>query len=177
MWQILQLIPRFKHKEILFLQKWFLLSSETTQVWQNSSRHSNAMAHTLQKAELPFHAKHLKSSHWSHESLKFPLGTAQPTLWQERFRQNFGVLDNAFTILRRTVQTATPTNPGAEITCSGSHMASTSISREELFPIQALVRVWKHTEAILASAWHLNLLHTHVPGSLTIHQLFTSLKG
>lgn len=41
----------------------------------------------------------------------------------------------------------------------------------------ALFRFWKCLEAMLTAAWHLNLWHTHIPGSLTIHQLFTSLKG
>lgn len=34
-----------------------------------------------------------------------------------------------------------------------------------------------YIKAMLEAVWYLDLLHTHIPGSLTIHQLFTSLKG
>lgn len=66
---------------------------------------------TLQRAELPFHAKHLKNLHWSCESLKLHLCTAQPMFWQEQFRQDFRALSNAFTTLRRIVQRTAITCP------------------------------------------------------------------
>lgn len=112
MWQILQLIPRFYiiQRTTHFSKVFFTLFWDS---FKFDKTHQDTLTPwlTLQKAELPFHAKLLKNLHWSCESFKFSLCTAQPTFWQEQLRQNFRVLSNAFTTLRTIVQRAA-------ITCS-----------------------------------------------------------
>lgn len=129
MWQTLQLISHFHYKEILNLQKWFLLSSETHSSLMKFIKTLYCHGSHTSKSRTSLSCKAPKEFHQPHDSLKFPLCTAQPMFWQMQFRQNFWVLNNASNVLR-TVQIGTLTNSAADITCSWSQMACKSIHRE-----------------------------------------------
>lgn len=93
---------------------------------------------TLQIAELPFHAKHLKNLHWSCESLKFHLCTAQPCSGRsssDRTLEPSVMLLSYWEGLCKELQSLAQITPGF---CT--HKQRRVVSN----PIQALVGFWKH---------------------------------